>query len=91
MSGTSGQSLRLEAINNELYGDMAKYYDIYYRVHAQDVGWMGWAKNGASSGTAGYARRLEGIQIVIVKKGGNAPGNNYGGINANVTSPFISR
>ena len=89
MSGTSGRSLRLEAINIELYGDMAKYYDIYYRVHAQDVGWMGWAKNGASSGTAGYSRRLEGIQIVIVKKGASAPESTYGGIYQNVSNPYI--
>ena len=89
MSGTSGRSLRLEAIKIELYGDMAKYYDIYYRVHAQDVGWMGWAKNGGNSGTAGYSRRLEGIQIVIVNKGASAPGYNFGGIYQNDQRAYI--
>ncbi|MBN1775373.1 MAG: hypothetical protein JW817_02790, partial [Clostridiales bacterium] len=50
-------------------------YDVYYRVHAQNVGWMGWAKNGESSGTAGHSYRLEGIEIKLVKKGDPAPGS----------------
>lgn len=73
-SGTSGQSKRLEAICIELYGEVAQYYDVYYRVHAQTFGWLDWAKNGEPAGTAGYSKRLEGIQIVLVPK--------------NVTSPF---
>jgi hypothetical protein len=24
---------------------MKNHYDIYYRVHAQSFGWLGWAKN----------------------------------------------
>ena len=48
---------------------MANHYDIYYRVHAQNFGWLGWAKNGESAGTAGYGYRLEGLQIVLVEKG----------------------
>ena len=75
MSGTSGQSLRLEAIRINLTGDIANYYDVYYRVHAQDYGWLGWAKNGADSGTSGLAKRLEAIQIVLVRKSGSAPSN----------------
>ena len=69
MSGTSGRSLRLEAMQLSLSGEMADHYDIYYRVHAQNFGWLGWAKNGESAGTAGYGYRLEGMQIVLVKKG----------------------
>ena len=73
MSGTSGQSLRLEAIKIRLTGELANHYDIYYRVHCQDIGWMNWAKNGESAGSAGYSYRLEGIEIVIVEKGKNPP------------------
>ncbi len=91
MSGTSGRSLRLEAIDVELYGEIASYYDIYYRVHAQDVGWMGWAKNGAHAGTAGYGRRLEGIQIVLVKKGAAAPAATVNGITSVTAKPYLSR
>ena len=54
---------------------MGKNYDIYYRVHAQTYGWLGWAKNGSPAGTEGYSKRLEGIEIVLVKKGEEAPGN----------------
>lgn len=75
MTGTSGRSLRLEAIDIRLTGDMASKYDVYYRVHAQNIGWMGWAKNGQSAGTAGFSYRLEAIQIVLVDKGGAAPGS----------------
>lgn len=75
ISGTSGRSLRLEAIQIRLTGEMAKKYDIYYRVHCQEFGWMGWAKNGQSAGSAGYSYRLEGIQILLVEKGKAAPGS----------------
>lgn len=75
LSGTSGQSKRLEAIRMNLTGNAANQYDVYYRVHAQHFGWLGWAKNGQSAGTAGYSYRLEAIQIVLVPKGGSAPGS----------------
>jgi len=86
MSGTSGEAKRLEAICINLTGDMSKKYDIYYRVHAQSYGWLGWAKNGAPAGTAGYGKRLEGIQIVLVPKGGAAPGNHQGVVSANASA-----
>lgn len=74
-SGTSGQAKRLEAIQIRLTGEVAQYYDVYYRVHAQTFGWMAWAKNGEAAGTSGYSKRLEGIQIVVVPKGSTAPVN----------------
>ena len=75
VSGTSGQSKRLEAIQIRLTGTAEAKYDVYYRVHAQDTGWMGWAKNGEPAGTAGYGYRLESIDIMLVEKGGLAPGS----------------
>lgn len=73
-SGTEGQSKRLEAIQIRLTGANAAQYDVYYRVHVQNIGWTGWAWNGASCGSAGYAYRLEGINIIIVPAGTPAPG-----------------
>ena len=73
MSGTQGESKRLEAIQIKLTGADAEQFDIYYQVHAQNIGWMGWAKNGESAGTAGYSYRLEAIRIVLVPKGQGAP------------------
>lgn len=74
-SGTSGKSKRLEAIRIRLTGEMAKHYDVYYRVHAQNLGWMGWTKNGLPAGTSGYSYRLEAIQIQLVPKGESIEGN----------------
>ena len=54
LSGTYGRAKRLEAIQIELTGEMKNHYDIYYRVHAQSFGWLGWAKNGESSGTEAF-------------------------------------
>lgn len=68
MSGTSGEAKRLEAIQIKLYGEMANHFDVYYRVHAQSYGWLGWAKNGEEAGTAGYAKRLEGIRLYLYRR-----------------------
>ena len=64
----------MEAIEIKLTGQIANYYDIYYRVHVQEFGWLDWAKNGESAGTAGYSYRLEAIEIRLVEKEGEAPG-----------------
>ena len=69
MSGTSGQSKRLEAIQIELTGEDAAKYDVWYCVHAQQFGWLGWAKSGEKAGSAGYARKLEAFQVNFVRKG----------------------
>ena len=69
MSGTSHQSKRLEGIKIRLTGEVAEHYDVYYRVHAQEFGWLGWAKNGELSGTSGYSYRLEAIEIKLIEKG----------------------
>lgn len=73
MSGTVGESKRLEAIQIKLTGADADKFDLYYQVHAQNMGSMGWAKNGESAGTAGYSYRLEAIKIILVRKGQGAP------------------
>ena len=89
--GTTGNAKRLEAIQIELYGEMAEHYDIYYRVHSQTYGWMKWAKNGEMSGTTGQHKRIEGIQVVLVKKGEQAPSDNYKGAVTNTTKTFLSK
>ena len=80
ISGTTGQNLRLEAIQVCLTGEVAKHYDIYYRLHVQNFGWLDWAKNGEAAGSQGYGYRVEAIQIVLVSKNGNPPGS--------TTNPF---
>ena len=68
-SGTSGEGKRLEAIQIRLTGADADKFDVWYRVHAQSYGWLGWAKNGQEAGTAGQSKRLEGIEILVLPKG----------------------
>ncbi|MBR4513743.1 MAG: Ig domain-containing protein [Lachnospiraceae bacterium] len=72
-SGTVGKSKRLEGLKVKLTKKMAEHYDVYYRVYAQSYGWLGWAKNGAQSGTS-LGKRVEAVQMQLVKKGGKAPG-----------------
>ncbi|URZ03057.1 hypothetical protein [Clostridium felsineum] len=70
ISGTSRQSFRLEAMKIKLENVDG---GIEYRTH-ENIGWMDWAKNGESAGKSGYGYRLEAIQIMIIPKGGAAPG-----------------
>ena len=65
----------MEAIRIRLTGDSAKKYDIYYRVHVQNIGWTDWAKNGASCGSEGKSLRMEAMEVVLVSKGDKAPGS----------------
>jgi uncharacterized protein YjdB len=74
-SGTTGKEKRVEAIQINLTGEMAKHYDVYYRVHAQMLGWLDWAKNGESAGTEGLSKRLEAMEVVLIERGGEAPGS----------------
>lgn len=60
--GTTGRSLRLEAISLKLSGVEG---GITYRAHVQKVGWQGWASDGRLSGTTGRSLRLEAIQIKL--------------------------
>ncbi|MDR2722071.1 MAG: L,D-transpeptidase family protein, partial [Coriobacteriaceae bacterium] len=78
LAGTEGENRRIEAIQIRLTGDLAKYFDVYYRAHSAKFGWMGWAKNGASAGTAKLSLRLEAFQVILVYKGGPAPGSTAG-------------
>lgn len=63
MSGTSGKSLRLEAVQIKLENAPA-VGSIEYMTHIQNLGWeKEWKKDGESSGTSGQSLRLEAIKI----------------------------
>ena len=71
LSGTTGQSKRLESIKIEL-PDLEDLSDedisnsgITYRTHIEKIGWQDWKSNGELSGTTGQAKRLEAIQIKL--------------------------
>ena len=69
VTGTTGSSLRMEALQMALTGDLAQAYDIYYRVHVANIGWMDWASDGAKAGTTGYLGRIEACQVYLLGKG----------------------
>jgi len=73
IAGTTGQSKRTEAIKIKLTGEMANRYDIYYRTHCENYGWLGWAKNGECAGTVGQSLRMEALEIILIKKGEKIP------------------
>ncbi len=73
-AGTTGRSLAIEALQFRLSGEAASSYDVWYRVHCADYGWLGWAKDGASAGTVGLSKAVQAVQVVLVPKGGSAPG-----------------
>jgi uncharacterized protein YjdB len=64
ISGTTGQSLRLEGIHIAI-DDNGADVGVRYKTHVQNMGWMDWAADGALSGTTGQSLRLEAIQIEL--------------------------
>ena len=59
VAGTSGQSLRVEALKVSLKN--ADYAGgVQIRAHVQDIGWQGWSTTG---GTSGQSKRVEAMQI----------------------------
>lgn len=75
-AGTTHEGKRLEALQMRLTGEIAEQYDIYYRVHAQEVGWMKWTKGAEGTdeesgwtGSEGLGFRIEAVQIKVVPNG----------------------
>jgi peptidoglycan/xylan/chitin deacetylase (PgdA/CDA1 family) len=74
IAGTTGKSLRVEAVKIKLTGEIGDKFDIFYRVHVENVGWTAWTSNGQAAGTEGISYRMEGIEIKLLPKGSaNAP------------------
>ena len=70
-AGTTGESLRLEALKIKLTGDVPAGAGISYQVHVQQNGWVSpVSKDGAIAGTTGESKRLEAITITL----NNMPG-----------------
>ncbi|WP_050741391.1 D-alanyl-D-alanine carboxypeptidase family protein [Acetobacterium bakii] len=62
ISGTEGQSLRLEGIEIKL-DNAESDLGIEYQTQVQNIGWQGFKSGGSMSGTSGESLRLEAIQI----------------------------
>lgn len=66
--GSTGLGLHIEAIKIGLIGEEAGNYDIWYRCHVADFGWLNWSSNGAENGTIGGNKQIEAIQIELHHK-----------------------
>lgn len=62
--GTTGQSLRVEALKINI-PNMPAGLHIKYRTHVQNIGWQGWVEDGETAGTTGQSLRMEAIQIYL--------------------------
>jgi Bacterial surface proteins containing Ig-like domains len=66
MSGTQGQSLRLEGIEIKRADTADVDLGIRYETHIENIGWEdSWKADGIMSGTEGKALRLEAIRIEL--------------------------
>ena len=72
--GKKVKSGAIQALRIKLKGKLAKFYDVYYRVNVQELGWLGWAKNAASAGSVDMHLNARGYQVkLVLKDGGEAP------------------
>lgn len=62
LSGSTGESLRMEAFVIDLGSDELNS-QIEYRAHVQRVGWQEWVSGGEVAGTTGESLRVEAVQI----------------------------
>ena len=64
LAGTSGRSLRLEALIVALENP-AFSGSIQYRTHVQNKGWLSWVNAGSMSGASQTGLRMEAVQIKL--------------------------
>ena len=59
-AGTTGESLRLEALIVE------SDYDLRLKAHVQNIGWQDWVSRGEIAGTVGQSLRMEAFKIELL-------------------------
>lgn len=75
ISGKAVGSLKIE-----LTGDLSKICDVWYRVHLNDAGWLGWAKSGQVAGNISRTKssHIDAVQMRLVPRAMPGPGANRG-------------
>ncbi len=86
--GKYSKGKRMEEVQIRLTGELAEHFDVYYRTCVKEKGWLGWAKNGESSGSEKYKYYIMALQCVIVPKGSEAPGD-VNGVKSKYTSSYL--
>lgn len=64
-AGTTGRSLRLEALKLSLTGVDPSELGISYRSHVENVGWQNEVTDGAITGTTGESKQMEAIAVQL--------------------------
>lgn len=82
-AGANGTDVRAFKVN--LTGELGKAFNVYYRAHVNNKGWLGWASNGADAGTI-IDGGIDALAITLVAKGGTAPSN----VDATYTDSMLS-
>lgn len=67
-TGTTGKARHIEALEVKLTGELAEHYDVVYRVHVSNIGWMPWVRNGEAAGTTGRGLPIEAIEMRLESK-----------------------
>ena len=62
------QDNSIQAIKIKLLGELSNKYDVYYKTHVSNIGWLSWTKNDNPSGSIGFFNNVEAIQIKVIKK-----------------------
>jgi len=65
-AGTTGQSLRMEAVRIWLARPVGRMR-VCYQAHVQDIGWQPWVCDGQQAGTTGRSLRIEAVRIALVR------------------------
>ena len=68
-SGTVGQGNAIEAVSIKLYGPIANYYNVEYKLHLANTGWESrMHSNGEVAGTTGQGIRSEALFVRLTRK-----------------------
>ena len=65
VSGTTGSSLRMEALELKLENIGSLDIGVTYRAHVAGIGWQDWKVDGATAGTVNQSVRMEAIEIKL--------------------------
>lgn len=69
----AGKKYKANAMTVKLSKNLAKKYNVYYRVYIKGYGWLSWTKNGAKAGTSYKSKYISAYQVKLVKKTATPP------------------
>ncbi len=67
-AGLVSAGKRIEAIRVMLVGTASQWFNVRYRAYMQDSAWGPWKRNGAIAGAAGDGKRMEALELKLLKK-----------------------